>query len=70
MPPPKKITPKQTNTTAKPHYVSAAQKEPVNSLQVIINQICQFQVAAFPVWSAENHHENALWTSDLICLCY
>lgn len=39
MPPPKKITPKQTNTTAKPHYVSAAQKEPVNSLQVIINQI-------------------------------
>ena len=62
---PKKNNPK-TNKKTKPHYVSAAQKEPVNSLQVIINQICLFQVAASPVWSAENHHENALWTSDLI----
>ena len=48
------------------HYMSAAQKEPVNSLQVINWMIRLFQVAAPPVWSAENHHENALLTSYLI----
>ena len=48
------------------HYMPAAQKESVNSLQVISQMICLFQVAVPPVWSAENHHENALLTSYLI----
>lgn len=52
------------------HYMPAAQKQPVNSLQVINQTLCLFQVTAPPVWRAENHHENALLTSYLIWPCY
>ena len=58
--------PTQNTHTHTQHYMPAAQKESVNSLQVISQMICLFQVAVPPVWSAENHHENALLTSYLI----